>query len=187
MADVLVVSKVDSAPPENVEAVLRNARRLRPDVPVVMGELEVTVDRPDLIAGKRVAIVEDGPTLTHGGMKTGAGTVAAQRYGAAGVVDARPHGVGALAEVFREFPHLDGEVPAMGYGPRQVADLEATLNAVPADAVLDATPVALSRLLRVNKPLVQVAYEFRERGGELPHILERFERERLRTAAARAR
>lgn len=186
MADVLVVSKVDSAPPENVEAVLQNVRRLRPNTPVVLGELEVAVDHPDLITGKRVVIVEDGPTLTHGGMKTGAGTVAARRHGAAAVVDARPHGVGALAEVFREFPHLDGEVPAMGYGPRQIADLEATLNAVPADAVLDATPVALSRLIRVNKPLVQVTYDFRERGAELPHILERFARERLR-AAPRAR
>jgi predicted GTPase len=179
MADVLVVSKVDSAPPENVVALLATVRAVRPGAPVVMAELEVVADRPDLVAGKRVVIVEDGPTLTHGGMKTGAGTVAARRYGAAHVVDARPYAVGAIADAFREFPHLEGEVPAMGYGPRQIADLQATLKAVPADAVLDATPAALTRLIQVDKPLVEVTYEFKERGAELPRILERFEKERL--------
>jgi predicted GTPase len=179
MADVLVVSKVDSAPPENVETLLATVRAVRPGVPVVMAELEVVADRPDLVAGKRVVIVEDGPTLTHGGMKTGAGTVAARRYGAAQVVDARPYAVGAIADAFREFPHLEGEVPAMGYGPQQIRDLEATLNAVPAEAVVDATPAALTRLIKVDKPLVQVTYEFKERGAELPRILERFEKVRL--------
>jgi predicted GTPase len=179
MADVLVVSKVDSAPPENVEALLATVRAVRPGVPIVMAELDVVADRPDLVAGKRVVIVEDGPTLTHGGMKTGAGTVAARRYGAAQVVDARPYAVGAIADAFRKFGHLEGEVPAMGYGPQQIADLEATLKAVPADAVLDATPASLTRLIEVDKPLVQVTYEFEERGAELPGILERFEKERL--------
>jgi predicted GTPase len=112
-------------------------------------------------------------------MAFGAGTVAARRYGAAEVVDARPFAVGAVAEAFRAFPHLQGEVPAVGYGERQVADLEATLNAVPADVVLDATPVALRRLLRLDKPIVEVSYRFEERGAELPKILERFEREGL--------
>jgi predicted GTPase len=179
MADVLVVSKVDSAPAGNVDRVRANVRAVRPEAPVLLAELEVTADRPELIQGRRVVIVEDGPTLTHGGMSMGAGTVAARRYGAARVVDARPHGVGAIAEAFRAFPHLDGEVPAMGYGEKQVADLAATLNAVPADAVLDATPVALGRLMRLDKPIVDVTYRFKERGAELPRILERFERERL--------
>jgi predicted GTPase len=183
MADVLVVNKVDSAPPANVEAILASVRSARPGVPVLLGEMEVSVDRPERIRGKRVVIVEDGPTLTHGGMKTGAGTVAAKRYGAQ-VVDARPYAVGALADAFREFPHLEGEVPAMGYSPRQIADLETTLNAVPADAVIDATPVDLSRLISTTKPLVDVTYEFKERGGQLSRILERFERERLKKGAA---
>jgi predicted GTPase len=179
MADVLVVSKVDSAPAENVERVIANARRTRPEAPVLLAALEVGVDEPLRIAGRRVVVVEDGPTLTHGGMAFGAGTVAARRYGAAEVVDARPFAVGAVAEAFRSFPHLQGEVPAVGYGERQVADLEATLNAVPADVVLDATPVALRRLLRLDKPIVEVSYRFEERGAELPKILERFEREGL--------
>jgi predicted GTPase len=180
MADVLVVSKVDSAPAGNVERVVASARAARPEAPVLLSALEVTVDDPQGIGGKRVVVVEDGPTLTHGGMAFGAGTVAARRYGAAEVVDARPFAVGAVAEAFRAFPHLQGEVPAIGYGERQVADLEATLNAVPADVVLDATPVALRRLMRLDKPIVEVGYRFAERGGELPGILERFERERLR-------
>jgi predicted GTPase len=174
-----VVSKVDSAPAENVERVIANARRTRPEAPVLLAALEVGVDEPLRIAGRRVVVVEDGPTLTHGGMAFGAGTVAARRYGAAEVVDARPFAVGAVAEAFRSFPHLQGEVPAVGYGERQVADLEATLNAVPADVVLDATPVALRRLLRLDKPIVEVSYRFEERGAELPKILERFEREGL--------
>jgi predicted GTPase len=185
MADVLVVNKVDSAPPENTARILASVRALRPDVPVLLGELEVTADRPDLIRGRRVVIVEDGPTLTHGGMSMGAGTVAAKRYGAAAVADARPHAVGAIAEAFRQFPHLEGEVPAMGYSEKQVGDLEATLNAVPADAVLDATPVSLSRLIRIDKPLVDVTYEFKERGEELPRILERFARDFLARGSRR--
>jgi predicted GTPase len=180
MADVLVVSKVDSAPATNVETVIANARRLRPEAPVVLGALEVTVDDPGRIAGRRVVVVEDGPTLTHGGMAFGAGTVAARRFGAAGIVDARPFAVGAVAQAFRDFPHLQGEVPAIGYSQRQVADLRATLDAVPADLVLDATPAALDRLLRLDKPIVEVGYRFEERGGRLPGILERFEREWLR-------
>jgi predicted GTPase len=180
MADVLVVSKVDSAPAGNVERVVASARAAQPEAPVLLAALEVTVDDPQGIGGKRVVVVEDGPTLTHGGMAFGAGTVAARRYGAAEVVDARPFAVGAVAEAFRAFPHLQGEVPAIGYDERQVADLEATLNAVPADVVLDATPVTLRRLMRLDKPIVEVSYRFAERGGELPGILERFERERLR-------
>jgi predicted GTPase len=132
--------------------------------------------------------VEDGPTLTHGGMAIGAGTVAARRYGAAAIVDARPYAVGLLADTFREFPHLAGEVPAMGYSQQQVRDLEATLTRVPADVVIDATPVNLARLLTLDKPIVDVTYEFRERGSQLASILERFEKERLmpeRPAAAR--
>jgi predicted GTPase len=184
LADVLVVSKVDSAPPASVDQVLANARAVRPGVPVLLGELAVSTDQPGLIAGKRVVLVEDGPTLTHGGMRIGAGTVAAQRFGAGEVVDARPYAVGTIAETFREFAHLEGEIPAMGYSPEQLRDLEATLCRVPADAVIDATPVNLARLLALNKPIVDVRYEFQERGNALPSILERFERDFLTREAA---
>ena len=187
MADVLVVSKVDSAPQENLDVVMTNIRSVRPGVPVLLGELLVTTDRPELIKGRRVVIVEDGPTLTHGGMKVGAGTVAARKFGAREMVDARPFATGSIAQVFREFPHLEGEVPAMGYSPQQVHDLETTLNRTPADTVIDATPVNLSRLVKVNKPFVDVSYEFNERTHMLPGILERFEREFLRTPAGARR
>lgn len=181
LADVLVVSKVDSADPTNVERVVATAHAVRPGVPVVLGELEVTTDAPERLAGRRVVLVEDGPTLTHGGMAMGAGTVAARRYGAAEIVDARPYAVGSIAEVFREFPHLAGEIPAMGYGPQQVKDLEATLERVPADVVVDATPVNLARLIRLTKPIVDVSYEFRERGSKLEEILAEFEGRALRS------
>jgi predicted GTPase len=179
MADVLVVTKVDSAPPASVEAILANARAIRPAAPVVLADLEVTVDRPELIRGRRVAVVEDGPTLTHGGMAAGAGAVAAARFAAAEMVDARPYAVGSLADAFRAFPHLTHAIPAMGYSPAQVRDLEATLRALPADVVIDATPANLSRLLTLDRPMVDVRYEFRERGHVLKGLLEQFERERL--------
>ena len=174
-ADVLVVSKVDSADPSNVERVVATASAVRPGIPVVMGELYVTTEAPSLLMGKRVVIVEDGPTLTHGGMAIGAGTVAARRYEAAEIVDARPHAVGSIADVFREFPHLAGEIPAMGYSAQQIKDLEATLERVPADVVVDATPVDLGRLLHISKTIVDVSYSFRERGSHLEEILCAFE------------
>jgi predicted GTPase len=188
LADVLIVNKVDSAPPENVERVVASAHAVRPDAPVLLGELEVATDAADRIAGQRVVVVEDGPTLTHGGLAIGAGTIAARRYGAAAIVDARSYAVGSLADTFREFPHLAGEVPAVGYSQQQVRDLEATLARVPADVVIDATPVNLARLLTLDKPIVDVTYEFHERGSQLVSVLERFEQERLgsgRPATAR--
>ena len=179
MADVLVVTKVDSAPPASLEAILANARAVRPLAPLVLADLEVTADRPELIRGRRVVVVEDGPTLTHGGMAAGAGAVAAARFAAAEMLDARPYAVGSLAETFRAFPHLTHAIPAMGYSPAQVRDLEVTLRALPADVVIDATPANLSRLLTLDRPMVDVRYEFHERGQVLVGLLEQFERERL--------
>jgi predicted GTPase len=186
MADAVVITKVDSAPPEDVARLAATARAMRPGVPVIEAELAVRADRPERIAGRRVVVVEDGPTLTHGGMKSGAGTVAARRFGAAAVVDARPYAVGAVAAAFRAYPHLEGEVPAMGYGDAQVRDLEATLNATPADLVLDATPASLERLVALDKPVVRVDYEFVERGRELGRILESFEREKCASSSPSA-
>jgi predicted GTPase len=179
MAGVLVISKVDSAPPENVEALLTTIHAVRPGVPVMLADLEVSCADHHLIEGQRVVLVEDGPTLTHGGMAVGAGTIAARRYGAAELVDARPYAVGSVAEIMQAFPHLQGEVPALGYGPQQLADLEETLRRVPADTVIDATPADLSRLLRLNKPIANVRYEFRPRGSKLETVLELFEMKEL--------
>jgi predicted GTPase len=174
MADVIVVNKVDSAPPENVENLLASAAAVRPGAPVVRGVLELQVDDPDAIRGARVVIVGDGPTLTHGGMATGAGSVAASRFGAGEVVDARPFASGSIAETFARFPHLEREVPAMGYSAEQIRDLEETLRRAPAEVVLDATPAVLSRRVRLDKPIVNVEYDFAERGNVLPAVLERF-------------
>jgi predicted GTPase len=179
MADVLVVAKVGSAPSEHVEAILANARTVRPTAPIVLADLDIVADRPEVVAGKRVVVVEDGPTLTHGGMATGAGTVAAERFGADEIVDPRPYAVGSLAETFRAFTHLARAIPAMGYSPSQLRDLEATLRSIPADAIVDATPANLARLITLDTPIVDVRYEFRELGDILRQTLERFERDVL--------
>ncbi|UCE32693.1 MAG: hypothetical protein JSW68_07350 [Burkholderiales bacterium] len=185
MADVLVVSKVDSAPPESVRAVLDNVRRVRPDVPVLRARLRITVQQPRRIRGKRVLIVGDGPTLTHGGLGTGAGSIAAHRHRAGELVDARPFAVGSIAATFEAYPHLRLEIPAMGYSAEQIRELEQTLNRAPADLVLDATPVDLSRLIAVNKPVLSVSYAFFEPAGRLAPILEDFGRRHLGSAAHR--
>jgi predicted GTPase len=184
MADVLVVAKVGSAPAEHVEAILANARTVRPTAPIVLADLDIVADGPELIVGKRVVVVEDGPTLTHGGMATGAGTVAAERFGADEIVDPRPHAVGSLAETFHAFPHLTRAIPAMGYSPSQLRDLEATLRAIPADAIIDATPANLDRLITLGTPIIDVRYEFRERGDTFRHLLEAFEHDVLRARTA---
>jgi predicted GTPase len=184
MADVVVVNKVDSAPREHIEELLARATAMRPEVPVVQGTLELEVENPDAIRGARVVIVGDGPTLTHGGLATGAGSVAASRFGAAKVVDARPFAVGSLAETFARFPHLGPEIPAMGYSAEQIRDLEATLLRVPADIVLDATPAALSQRVRLDKPILNIEYQFAERGNVLPGVLERFKKDFLSCASS---
>jgi predicted GTPase len=164
-ADAVVVAKADAAPADGLEAVRRNIAVWNPDAAVVYGRLEVAVATPEAIAGKRVAVVEDGPTLTHGGMAFGAAVVAARRYGAGAIVDPRPWAAGSLAEVYRQFPQLEQVVPAMGYSERQIADLQATLEAVPCDLILSATPVDLKRILELSRPLVQVHYHYREMNG----------------------
>ena len=170
-ADVLVINKVDAAAEEDVEAIRSRAESLRPGVPILLGEMPQQVDDPAAIEGARVVIVGDGPTLTHGGMATGAGTLAARRFGAAEIVEARPYAVGELAEAFARFPHLGPEVPALGYSERQVQDLEATLSRTPADLILDATPARLANRIRLDKPVVRVEYAFAERGTSLDALL----------------
>jgi predicted GTPase len=164
MADVVVINKIDSAEPAAVAAVRSRIAELNPKAEVLTARSDLTLVGGE-IEGKRVVVVEDGPTLTHGGMPYGAGVVAARRFGAARLVDPRPAAVGTIREVLERYPVLEPLVPAMGYGAAQVAELEATLNAVDADLVLSATPIDLTRVLSVNKPIVRVRYELAQVDG----------------------
>jgi predicted GTPase len=163
MADVVIVNKIDSAEPAALEAVQASIRELNPTAAVITARSDLALIGP-AIEGKRVVAVEDGPTLTHGGMAYGAGVVAARRFGAQ-LVDPRPAAVGSIRDVLDRYPALEPLVPAMGYGAAQVAELEATLNAVDADLVLSATPIDLTRLVTLNKPITRVRYELAPVGG----------------------
>jgi len=174
-AQVLIINKVDTASHDNVEAVKANLRAVNPGATLIEAECRVVVTDPDAILGKRVLVVEDGPTLTHGDMLFGAGGVAARRYGAAGVVDPRPFAVGSIKNTFERFPQLRNLLPAMGYSEQQRHELEETINQTPCDLVLVATPVDLAHLLHLNKPSLRVEYEVEERTQPgLGEILERF-------------
>jgi predicted GTPase len=174
MADLVVVNKVDTAEVANVEAVEASIRRVNPRATVVRANSPVTVGDPSLVRGKRVLVVEDGPTLTHGEMRYGAGLVAARSLGAAEIVDPRPWAQGSLRSVFERYAHLSQVLPAMGYGERQVEELRATIAAVPCDAVLIATPIDLGRVLRIEKPSTRVIYELEEHDRTvLPQAIER--------------
>ena len=175
MADVIVINKIDSASLENINTVRNNLRKINPNAIIIDGASFLTVDKPELIKGKRVLVVEDGPTLTHGEMKIGAGTVAAQKFGAAELVDPRQYAVGKLAETFKIYPNIGTLLPAMGYGDQQVKDLEATIAKVPCDAVVIATPIDLQRIIKINQPTVKVDYELQEIGHpDLEEILDDF-------------
>lgn len=162
LADMIIINKVDTARVEDVAAVRDRVRRVNPRATVIEAESPVTVTDPDAIRGSRVLVVEDGPTLTHGGMRYGAGSIAAQRCAVSAVVDPRPYAVGSIQETFAAFPHLTDVLPAMGYGERQVRELEETINTTPCDMVLVGTPVDLTRILRLNKPAVRVTYRLHE-------------------------
>jgi predicted GTPase len=172
MADVVVINKVDSAESVEVEEVRRSIAEVNPEARVIMARSEVTLDGP-AIEGRSVVVVEDGPTLTHGGMAYGAGIVAARRFGAARVVDPRPVAVGSIRAVLDRYPALEPLVPAMGYGQAQVEELKATLDAVDADLVLSATPIDLNRVMTLDKPITRVRYDLVEVGGaSLPELIE---------------
>jgi len=173
LADVIVINKMDTAPAEGIELVKKNIRENNPKAIVIEANSPVTVDKPELIRGKRCLVLEDGPTLTHGEMKIGAGTVAARKFGAAELVDARSAAVGKLAETFKKYPNIGTLLPAMGYSDQQVKDLEATINAVDCDVVVSATPIDITHLVKINKPLVRVGYELEERNpGQLKKAIE---------------
>ena len=159
MADVVLINKVDTAGSEGVARVREDIYAVNPDATVVEGASPIFVEDPDAIRGQRVLVIEDGPTLTHGGMAYGAGVVAAHRFGAAELVDPRPYAVGSIAETFEAYPHIEELLPAMGYSDEQVAELEQTINAVDCDLVLAATPIDLRRLIDVRHPVDRVRYE----------------------------
>ncbi|MBK6347166.1 MAG: GTPase [Bacteroidales bacterium] len=175
ISDVIVINKIDSASLDNINAVRANLARINPKAIIVDGASPLTVDKPELIRGKRVLVVEDGPTLTHGEMKIGAGVVAALKFGAGELVDPRPYTVGKLSETFRIYPNIGTLLPAMGYGDEQVRDLEKTIENTPCDAVVIATPIDLSRIVKINKPTVKVGYDLQEIGSpNLSGILDEF-------------
>jgi predicted GTPase len=162
MADVVVINKVDSADPKGVATVRANVMMLNPEAVIVEAASTVRIDDPEVVRGKRVLVVEDGPTLTHGGMKIGAGVVAALRNGATELVDPRPYLVGRLRETFEIYPDIGTILPAMGYGEEQLRDLEATINATDCDAVVIGTPIDLSRIVDIKKPNTRVFYDLEE-------------------------
>ena len=165
MADVVVINKVDTAEPANVEAVAATVAEINPGAVVIRADSPVTVDDPAAIEGKRVLVIEDGPTLSHGEMTYGAGVVAAKQHGAAEIVDPREWAAGSLGEVYEKYP-VGPVLPAMGYSDEQIAELERTIDETPCDLVVVATPVDLARIASFSKPSLRVGYELRERDGE---------------------
>lgn len=163
-ADVYVVNKIDTADPEKVQLVLNNIKRINPGARVIRANSPIFVEDGSQIAGKRVLVIEDGPTLTHGGMRYGAGIVAAQKYQAAEIIDPRPFAVGSIKKTFEKYNHLDKVLPAMGYGEKQMRELAATINRIDCELVVSATPIDLNRVIKVNKPMLRVRYELEEIG-----------------------
>jgi len=168
MADVVVINKIDSALPDDVQRVQQSVHRLNPDATVVYAASPIRVDHPSLIQGKRVLVIGDGPTLTHGEMKASAGIVAAKRFRASEIVDPRPYTVGQISDTFKLFPDIGTQLPAMGYGEEQLKDLETTINRTECDTVIVATPIDLTRLIKIEKPYTRVYYDLQEIG--LPNL-----------------
>lgn len=164
MADIAIINKVDSADTTQVKQVQNNIEKHAPNADIVFAESAVLVEDPDQIRGKRVLVVEDGPTITHGGMSFGAGTIAATMYKALRIVDPRPYITGTLTKTFETYPHIGSLLPAMGYSKEQIRDLERTINTVDCELVLFSTPIDLPQLVSINKPSLRVRYEYRDHG-----------------------
>jgi predicted GTPase len=164
LADVVLINKIDSADYENLQQVRLNVGEANPGAIVIDAASPISVDHPERIRGKQVLVVEDGPTLTHGGMTYGAGVIAAQKFGAEEIIDPRPWVKGAIGEAFETYPEIGSLLPALGYGDKQIADLQKTINAIPCDTVVIGTPIDLTRVLKINKPSVRVHYELQEIG-----------------------
>jgi len=175
MADVVVINKIDSSYPNDIQTVRENIARVNPDATVVDGASPIKVDDPSVIKGKKVLVVEDGPTLTHGEMKIGAGTVAAQKFGASEIIDPRPYTVGRLKDTFKSYPNIGALLPAMGYGEEQIKDLEKTINKTECDSVIIGTPIDLNRVVNIKKANTRVYYDLDEIGKpDLNELLDEF-------------
>jgi len=186
MADVVIINKVDTADIANINTLRDNIRRVNRTAVIIEAASPVTVDHPERITGQRVLVVEDGPTLTHGEMTFGAGVVAAGKFGAAELVDPRPYTVGTISQTFKKYPDIGVLLPAMGYGDRQVRDLETTINRTPCDTVIIGTPIDLNRLITIKKPTVRVSYELQEIGKpDLMDVLKPFLSKRKPRATSR--
>ena len=164
MADVVIVNKVDTADPEKVKLVKENIKMVNPNAKILDAASPVTADKPELIKGKRVLVIEDGPTLTHGNMPYGAGTIMARNSGAAEIVDPKPYAVGSIKESYKKYTHLGAILPALGYGDKQVAELKETIDRIPCDVVVIGTPIDLRRVITISKPTVRVKYELKVLG-----------------------
>lgn len=175
MANVVIINKVDTADPKKVEQVKENIKTANPDAIVLDAASPLTADNPDLIIGKRVLVIEDGPTLTHGNMPYGAATIMARRFGASEIVDPKPYAVGSIKETYKEYAHLGTILPALGYSDKQIAELKETIERIPCDVVVIGTPIDLRRIININKPTVRVKYELQVLGPiSLEQVLEEF-------------
>jgi predicted GTPase len=175
MADVIIINKVDTADPEKVRRVKENIKMANPNAKVLDAASPVTSDKPELVRGKRVLVIEDGPTLTHGNMPYGAGTIMAKNSGASEIVDPKPYAVGSIKETYNKYTHLGSILPALGYSGKQIAELKETIDRVPCDVVIIGTPIDLRRVITINKPTVRVKYELKVLGPiSLEQVLEEF-------------
>ena len=178
IADVVVINKIDSADFANIQTVRQNIEKVNPGAVVIDAASPLTVTNPGAIRGKRVLVIEDGPTLTHGDMTIGAGVVAARRFSAAEIIDPRPYAVGKLADTYREYPNIGKLLPAMGYGDEQISDLSATIDKVDCDSVVIATPIDLGRIIKITKPHTRVEYSLQEIGTpDMEEVLDKFVKE----------
>ena len=175
LADVVVINKIDSADYANIQSVRKNIQAINPNATIVDAASVIKVDKPEVIKGKRVLVIEDGPTLTHGEMQIGAGVVAAERFSASEIIDPRENAVGTLAETYKIYPNIGKLLPAMGYSEQQIKDLAETINKTDCDAVVIATPIDLGRMIKINKPTTRVEYSLQEIGNPtLDEFLEDF-------------
>jgi len=174
-AHVIIINKANTAKRENIEKIKENAKKINPNAKIIEGISDIIVEKPEKIKGKRVLVIEDGPTTTHGGVGYGAGYIASVENGAKEIIDPRPFAVGSIVETFKKYAHLSKVLPAMGYGKEQIKELEETINRCDADVVVSGTPIDLNRILNVNKPIVRVRYGVgKETEKELRHIVDEF-------------
>jgi len=173
LADIVIINKINTASPKHIQLVERNIKKFNPEAKIIKTESLISVSTPELIKGKKVLVVEDGPTITHGGMPYGAGYIAAKQYKAKEITDPRPCAKGSIRKAYQKYPHIGKVLPALGYTKTQIKELEKTINSCKCDAVIAGTPILLSKHLKINKPVVKIAYEIREK-GRLNEILKQF-------------